>query len=271
MQVRDRRRQVRSNYTPIVPAVEQAGRVLLSLAGDQAHRKNLTEICSDVGIHKSKGYALLNTLKQFGFVHKDPQTKTYSLGPGLLFLSRKVLDHLDLRDVVNPPLERLAARTRSSALFGLLSGEQVFVIAKVEGSQPIGISIRVGHRFHFTSGAHGKAIAAFLPEPDRERLLSRKKLFFYGDPSRLDPDRLREELAECRRSGFSVDRGGLQPGINAVSAPVFDHQGNILGCVILMGPFPEALIPKHGKGTAEIAREVSTLLGAEFNTGGSVP
>lgn len=260
----------KSTYTPIVPAVEQAARVLISLAKDAAYRKTLTEICKEVGIHKSKGYALLNTLKQFGLVAKDPQTKSYSLGPGLLFLSRNVLDHLDLRDVVTPFLKKLATQTQSTALFGLLSEEQVFVIAKHEGSQNIGVSIRVGHRFHVTSGAHGKAIAAFLPEPDRERLLARKKLFFYGDPSRMDMAQLREELAECRRSGFSVDKGGLQPGINAVSAPVFDHRRNIPGCMILMGPFPEGAIPKHGRKVAETAREVSALLGADFNIGGSI-
>jgi DNA-binding IclR family transcriptional regulator len=267
--MQNRQRKSRSTYTPIVPAVEQAARVLICLAKDQVRRKTLTAICGEIGIHKSKGYALLNTLKQYGFVEKDPQTKTYSLGPGLLFLSRKVLDRMDLRDVVTPFLEKLATGTQSTALFGLLSEEQVFVIAKHEGGQNIGVSIRVGHRFHVTSGAHGKAIAAFLPEPDKERLLARKKLFFFGDPSRPELAQLRAELAECRRSGFSADKGGLQSGINAVSAPVFDHRRNILGCMILMGPFPESLIPKHGRKVAETAQEVSALLGADLNMGGS--
>lgn len=57
----------------------------------------LTEICGVVGIHKSKGYSILNTLRQFAFVQRSSDSKTYSLGPGLLFLSSKVLNNMDCR------------------------------------------------------------------------------------------------------------------------------------------------------------------------------
>ena len=208
-----------STYKPLVPAVDQAARVLIAMGRNSRFRLTLTEICEEVGIHKSKGFSILNTLKQFGFVEKDPRTKTYSLGPGLLFLSRRVMDDLDVRERTAPFLETLALETRSTALFGLISAQQVFVVAKHEGNQDIGVTIRLGHRFHMTSGAHGKAIVAFLPEPERKRILERKRLFFYGDPARLDMKQLRDELKRCRRLGYSEDRGGLQPGVNAVSVP----------------------------------------------------
>ena len=56
------------------------------------------------------------------------------------------LDNLDLRDIVSPFLERLATETNSTALLGLISAEQVFIIAKHEGAQNIGVTIRLGHR-----------------------------------------------------------------------------------------------------------------------------
>jgi DNA-binding IclR family transcriptional regulator len=226
----------------------------------------LTEISRDVSIHKSKGYSILSTLMQFGFVEKDPRTKTYSLGPGLLFLSKHLLDHMDIRERVAPFLEELAVDTRSTALLGLISADQVFVVAKHEGNQDIGISIRLGHRFHITSGAHGKAIVAFMPDQERKRILTRKRLFFYGDSSRFNRGQLEEEIEECRASGFSCDLGGLQPGINAVSAPVFGPNKRILGSLILMGPFPESLIAQNGHKTAEMARRASSALGANTET-----
>jgi len=67
----------KSAYKPSVPAVEQASRVLLCLGESPNFKMKLTEICKQVGIHKSKGHSILNTLKQFGFVEKDPQAKTY--------------------------------------------------------------------------------------------------------------------------------------------------------------------------------------------------
>jgi DNA-binding IclR family transcriptional regulator len=222
----------------------------------------LTEICRVVGIYKSKGYSILNTLKQFGLVEKDLQTKTYSLGPGILFLSRHLLDHMDIRERVTPFLEELAVDTQSTALLGLISADQVFVVAKHEGNQNIGVTIRLGHRFHITSGAHGKAIVAFMPDGERKRVLSRKRLFFYGDPYRFDRERLEQELEACRASGFSYDLGGLQAGINAVSVPVFGPKGRLMGCLILMGPFPEGLIAVYGPKVAGMARRISSAFGA---------
>ena len=147
----------------------------------------LTEICSQVGIHKSKGHSILNTPKQFGFAEKDPQAKSYSLGPALIFLSRHVLDNLYYPDIVAPFLDDLAKETSGTALFGLIYGEHLLVVGKREGDQNIGFGIGLGHRFHITLGAHGKAIAAFMPEADREKMLTKKGVYFHGlDISQLN-------------------------------------------------------------------------------------
>lgn len=261
-----KKKEKKSGYQTLVPAVEQSSRILVCLARSQQFRKNLTEICREVGIYKSKGYAILNTLIRFGFVEKDSQTKTYSLGPGLLFLSRHLLDHLDLRERVTPFLKELAVDTQSTAVLGLISADQVFVVAKYDGNRNVIMTIRLGHRFHITAGAHGKAIVAFMPEAERQRILTRKRLFFYRDPALMDMEKLKKELERCRDRGFSQDIGGLQTGINAVSAPIFGPQRKMIGCIILMGVFSEERIATMGEKTAEAAREVSSALGSGMGT-----
>ena len=52
----------------IVPAVEQAIRVLLCLAGSKQAHMGLTEICEEVRIHKSKAFGILHTLQRFSLV-----------------------------------------------------------------------------------------------------------------------------------------------------------------------------------------------------------
>ncbi|MBU1741078.1 MAG: IclR family transcriptional regulator, partial [Proteobacteria bacterium] len=244
-------KKIESTEKPLVPAVEQAAMVLICLANNSRPQMTLTRICREVGIHKSKGYNILKTLRRFGLVERDESSKTYSLGYGLLHLARRVLDHLDYRAVASPFLEDLATRTRSTALLGILSAAQVFVVAKHEGDQGIGLTIRVGHRFHFTAGAHGKALVAFLPPEEQRAVLARDKLFFYGPktmPAQKMPA-LKKELAECRDRGFATDAGGLQPGVNAVSAPVFGPGNVVIGCLILIGTFPKNLMDRYGRAT----------------------
>lgn len=257
----------KSVYKPSVPAVEQACRVLLCLGESLDFKMRLTEICRQVGIHKSKGHSILSILRQFGFVEKDPQSKTYSLGPALIFLSRHVLDNLHYPEIVAPFLDSLAKKTNGTALFGLVYGEHLLVVGEREGNQNIGFSIRLGHRFHITLGAHGKAIVAFMSEADRERILSKKRVYFHGlDISRLNMKRLRDELTKCRRMGYAHDMGEVTAGVNFVSAPVFGVQEKVIGCIILVGTFSESLIDQYGRKTAEIARRVSYKLGADVKT-----
>jgi len=269
----DKRRLLKRNlkgkspYKPTVPAVEQASRVLLCLGESPNFKMRLTDICKQVGIHKSKGHSILNTLKQYGFVEKDPEAKSYSLGPALIFLSRHVLDNLHYPEIVAPFLDHLAKETNGTALFGLIYGEHLLVVGKREGNQNIGFTIRLGHRFHITLGAHGKAIVAFLPEADRERILTKKRVFFHGlDISRLNMKRLREELSKCRQLGYAKDVGEVTQGVHFVSAPVFGVQEKIIGCIILIGTFAENLIGKYGPKTADVARQISYKLGADIKS-----
>jgi DNA-binding IclR family transcriptional regulator len=253
-----------TDYTGHVPAVDQAARILLCLAKNKSSRMNLTEICSTVGIHKSKGYAILNTLMKFGFVRKEPEGKTYSLGLGLISLSRRVLDGLNFGEAAGPFLERLARKTHSTALLGLLDeDEYAFIVAKQEADHNIGLTTRVGHRFVVTEGAAGKAIFAFLPAHERERLLSGKPLRFHGSEAAFDPARLDKELRQCRRTGYAVDLGENFPGINIVAAPAFDSHGALLGSIFILGTFPEKLAGEYGPLVAETAKEFSIFLGAD--------
>ncbi len=257
-------RKAHSGYQPFVPAVDQASRVLLCLAASSNSKLRLTDICEQVGIHKSKGHAILNTLALFDLVEKDPQTKLYSLGPALLFLSRNLLDNFAYPEIVAPFLQTLAKETNGTALFGLVHGDHVFVIAKNEGDQNVGVTLRLGHRFHITLGAHGKAVVAFMSEEERQRILGRKKLHFYGQGAPpADMKRLKEELAQCRACGFAWDLGRVTPGVHVLSSPVFGLHQKVIGCLILVGTFMQTKIEEFGPKMVAVAKQISYRLGAD--------
>jgi DNA-binding IclR family transcriptional regulator len=245
-----------------VPAVEQAVRLLLFMSESSKPKLRLTEICRELGIPKSKGYSILHTLRQYGFAEKDLQTKTYSLGPSLLSLSRNFLDHLSYPDVVAPFLEGLARETGGTAMFGFISGSHIFVLKQREGNGNRGFRLRIGQRFHLTLGAYGKAIVAFSPEAERKTILSRKKVYFYGDPSRMDMKRLKEEIITCRESGFAYETGDVTPGVTVISSPVFGLREKPIGCIGLIGVYPKSRIEEYGAKVASAAKQISHKLGA---------
>ena len=66
--------------------------------------------------------------------------------------------------------------------------------------------------------------------------------------------------------GFAQDLGEITPGVNGVSAPVFDLRNEIVGCVVLMGTFPESTVEIFGSKIADMARQISYKLGADLKT-----
>lgn len=249
----------------IVPAVEQAIRVLLCLAGSKSSHMSLTEICEDVGIHKSKAFGILHTLHRFNLVQIRGRKKGYALGTGLIALSRKVLDGINVIAFADPILKNLSDQVKGTAALGIIDGDNVVVVSRYESNMNIGVAIRVGSKVPISFGSHGKAIAAFMPHDDLDALLQKEKLFFHGKPDKFDKDRLIMELEECRKTGYATDIGEVNPGLNAASAPVIDISGKPIGYLLVVGLFtPEATL-EFGPLIAEAGRDLSRQLGANLD------
>jgi DNA-binding IclR family transcriptional regulator len=257
-------RKKRTEERYIVPAVEQASQVLFCLARAESPHMSLIEISAQVGIHKSKAFSILRTLQQFALVQRNNGGKGYSLGPGLIGLSRRFLDNLNAPRLAEPILQELARKAEGTAILGLIADKNVFVAAKHEVDRDIGVTIRVGRRFPLTYGSHGKAIAAFLPHKEREQLLQDDKLYFHGEPEMLDRARLQEELAQCRRDWFAVDVGEIMQGLNTVSAPVLGPGTTPIGYIVVLGLFSGKAAREFGPSVAEAGKALSQQLGADI-------
>jgi DNA-binding IclR family transcriptional regulator len=245
----------------VVPAVEQASRILFYLSQAESIYVSLTEICAKMGVHKSKAFSILHTFQKFGLVIRNVEGKGYALGPGLIGLSRRFLDNLNAPKLAEPLLEELARKVGVTTALGLVSDRNVFVAAKHEGGGPIGFTMRVGNRFPLTYGSHSKAIAAFLPKKELNDLLRDKKLYFHGDPDRFDRDRFRKEIERCREQWYAEDLEEMVQGINSVAAPVLGPSERPVGYIVAVGlPTVEAA-RQAGPLVAQAGKALSRLLG----------
>ncbi len=254
----------KSIYPPTSPAVEQAVKLLLCLGKNKGSDYGLTSICKEIGIHKSKGYSILNALARYDFITKDIKTKTYSLGPALLPLARRASEKFDLTAIAKDHLQTLAHETRSSVLLGIISNDQFYIAGKYDGNDRLSVTVRQYQSLHITHGSHGKAIFAFLDEKEQQRIMDTGQLFFHGDPDSFDKDKLAQEVKFCRKNGYAVDNGEITPGITAVSAPLFDHNNEVTAGIVLVGTFTADKFETLGKKIAETGRIISRQAGAQF-------
>lgn len=254
----------RNRYT--VPAVEQAARLLFCLAETDSSHMSLTRICDQVGLHESRAFSLLTTLQQFRLVQRNIGGKGYSLGTGLITLSRKVIENFNAPRLAEPFLQDLAAKSGSTAILGLIVNEdEILVAAKQDAEGDVGITVSIGRSHHITHGAEGKAIAAFLPKEKLARLLRSKTVFYHGEPERFDKPRFKKELAQCRRRGYALDVEELQKGFSAVAAPVLGLAGTSIGHIAVIGLLSEEKIHQLGPLVAMAGKKLSRQLGAIVN------
>ena len=260
---------VKDSYLQLVPAVDQAVRLLVSLANTVGGEASLTQLTKEVGISKSKGLAILNTLRNAGLVDRDDRSKNYSLGPNLLLLSRAFINNTDLARAATPYLEDLAAKTGCSIHLGVVSGETLFVVARRHAPGGSYIPIDVGHRYPLTWGAHGRAYLATLPPEELERRLSHSAIVQAGETDRdqIDRDTLRTQVEEARRVGYGKSLGTTWSGLNAVSAVLTSETPDILdgrrvvGCLVAVGSFEPERVAQAGELLVQAAAEMSKRLG----------
>ncbi|MCF8092604.1 MAG: IclR family transcriptional regulator [Desulfotignum sp.] len=251
-----------SVYRSSAPAVDQAAQLLLCIGKQNDVGTSLTALCKEIGIHKSKGFSILNALMQYDLVTRDEMTKTYSLGPALLPLAQKAKERIDFAAVSRVHLQKLAAETNATVLLGIICHDQFFIAAKYDGNDQLSVTIRLNQSLHITHGAHGKAIFAHLDEKEQSRIFDAGQLLFHGETRDLDEKELHRELAFCREYGYAVDNGRRTPGTSAVSAPVFDHHNAVAAAVVVVGTYGREWFEKFGTKTAHTAGLISSLCGA---------
>jgi DNA-binding IclR family transcriptional regulator len=260
--VKSSKNKQKHSYSHLVPAVQQATKILKYLSSTPDLTANLKDICSNAGIHNSKGYAILNTLRKAGYVNRD-NNKVYSLGFGLISLGHRALDNVRFREVAKLFLEELARETHCTSLFGIIASDQVVIVCREDSDHDVGVTLHPGHFTPLTYSAPGKAIAAFLPEKKREELLAEDNLFFHGEPINLDRKKLMKELNECRHTGYAEAPGKVSPLIRIIASPVLGQKGYPVGAISIVGIFPKTVIPSYGNKVADAARKVSSLLGSD--------
>ena len=260
---------VKDSYLQLVPAVDQAVRLLFCLANTVGGEASLTQLTKEVGISKSKGLAILNTLKSAGLVTRDDRTKNYGLGSNLLPLGRALINNTDLAKAATPYLEQLAALTNCSIHLGVVSGETLFVVARRHAPGGSYIPIDVGHRYPLTWGAHGRAYLAALPEEELEQRLGRSSMIQAGETDRdqIDRETLRAQVEEARQTGYGKSLGTTWSGLNAISAvvtvvtPETPEGWRVVGCIVAVGSFSPEKAAQIGEALVSASQEMSKRLG----------
>jgi IclR family acetate operon transcriptional repressor len=207
------------------PGMLQKGLTLLEALAGHPDGAGVSQLAREVEFPVSTVHRLLGDLVGRAFVSFDPGKRRYYLGLKIFELSNHVSLAKGLSEVALPSMRRLAEVTEESVFLAVLDGSELVYIERVEGTRSIQIRGAIGSRGPLHSTAQGKAILAFLPEPDREEILSAIRLERRARNTITDVAELREELGRTRARGWARCDEENQEGVRAVGVALRNSGG----------------------------------------------
>lgn len=246
-----------------IQSIEIGGRLLHALVAARQPQK-LSLLAAAAGMAPAKAHGYLVSLQKVGLIEQDG-SGAYALGPFALQLGLASLQSLDPLRVAEPIVRDLVERIGHAVALAVWGTHGPTVVRLVEAPIALHINLRVGTVMSLTQTATGRVFAAHLPRERVAALVEESQAqALGGDAAAPSRRRFEQQLAQVRADGLAQALSAPLPGINAVSAPVFDAQGGIVLVLTAVGPagaFDAALDAPIARAVKAAATEVSRRIG----------
>jgi DNA-binding IclR family transcriptional regulator len=202
----------------------------------QAPLRGVRDLSTQLGYSPATVQRILKTLRAYGFVTQDEETRGYRLG-GVYYRFLHTLQHAHpITKAARVQMQRLAEATRETVHLNIIDGDQRLCIETVESLQPLKASMPIGSRSPLYAGASSKCLLAFSDAAKIDAYLRRVSLEAITPNTITRSDDLRRALDRIREQGYALSQGEHNPGLGAMSVPVFNHRGMLSAALSLAIP-----------------------------------
>jgi DNA-binding IclR family transcriptional regulator len=197
---------------------------------------SLTEITQRLKLPKSTVHSLLETLKLEKVVEKDTNNGKFHLGVKLVELGNRAQLELDICKTALPFLRGLNTEFDETIHLTVLDNDEVLYVGCIESSRRLRTYSVLGVRAPLYCTAVGKAILAFLPEEEINRIIRNKSLKKITANTLADEDLLLKDLAKIRKRGYAIDDMEHEEHLRCIGAPIRNVQGEVFASLSISGP-----------------------------------
>lgn len=242
----------------------QRGLDVLKMLAHEPDGATLREITERLELPGASVLRIARTLVELGYLTRDESTKRYYMTNSFLMLGQPRTATRGLSECANASMRRIRQATGETTQLGCLIDLEMVIIDQLLSLHPFKYSADLGARCPSYSCAPGKAIIAFLPDEEREAVVSRLVLKRFTPTTITSKRAFRDELSTIREKGYALDRSEGMLGIHCVAAPILDRHGVAVAAITIAGPssrIPEDEFDVIGEMVREGARHASS----EFN------
>lgn len=177
---------------------------------------------------------MLAILRDEGVLQQNPANKLYRLSGRVLHWAGNYRAGLPLHERALPLMRQLQERTDETVSLYLREDDHRVCINRLESGRSVRLVENIGQALDLHTGSGGRAILAFLPNDEIERILDNVEARNPGEP--LDRVRIQQQLTAVRENGYAISYGEWMPEASGVGIPVFDENRIPVGSISVSGP-----------------------------------
>jgi IclR family transcriptional regulator, KDG regulon repressor len=245
-----------------VRAVERALDILLCFTREEPTR-SLTQIADAVHMSKTTVHRLLTTLEIKRFITRDKHTGMYRLGFLFIEMAALVMQEVDLHRWALPYLKQLSIEYGETVDLSILEGSHVMYLEVIESPQRVKIAAAVGQHLPAYFTASGKALLAFMPEDQVQKIIE-NNLREHNAAGKFSIPDILSDLKETSLRGYSISEQEYEQDINAVAAPIFDADHHPIASIAIVGPsfrLSKSRLPELGESLKQLTQLISNEVG----------
>ena len=183
------------------PPTQRVTRLLDLLATQPRQGVALSELARRLDMSKATCLGIAGALTRAGYLVRDEQTKTYTLGPALLALGRAASDAYASLAYARPEIRRLNEDLGLAATVSAMVGDDIVVLDRTGPYGELDRMVQVGQRYPYAPPS-GCVMAAWLSDEGIESWLADYPLV----PMDASMDALRGLVDSCRKVGYFVEQ-----------------------------------------------------------------
>jgi DNA-binding IclR family transcriptional regulator len=209
-------------------SVERACAVLEHLACADGPQ-TVTQVSQALEIERTATHRLLRSLLKTGFVRSD-QPGSYSIGTRTLAVGLSYVEQMQVWQIALPYLMELSLEISDrpwTIVLATFDGKDILLLERLwTRFTPLDTVIEIGGKMPVDRTAAGWSYLSQLSDADAAAIVGKERFA-----------QIRPRIEEARRSqGMSFASNALQPGVDALSAPILDSSGRVAALLIVGGP-----------------------------------
>lgn len=223
----------------------------------------VTEIASRIGLPKSTAHRIIATMAERGYLSRTDKG-VYKIGLKLIEAVSCYINSLELQTEARPYVAQITAELGLTSHLGVLDGDQVVYIEKMDVFSNVRMYSQIGVRVHSYSCSLGKCLLSNFSANQIRKIMANCSFMRFTKKTLGSVDELLADLDKVRNRGWAIDDEEAEIGHRCIGAPIYDYRGDIIAAISASGPtsiLTEDRIESVAQYVRKQALEISKSMG----------